>query len=89
MSEMELIGAIVVGLSAILGLFAMISKPFKELTEAINKLNLLVERLSVNQDNTDKLVQKLDVRMSRAEKKLTDIAMNCAQAGHYEKQIDN
>ena len=85
MNQAETIGIVVIGLASILGLFALVSKPFTQLTEAINKLNLLVERLSINQDNTDKLVQKMDVRMSRAEKKIAGIELNCAQVGHLEK----
>ena len=85
MNQAEIIGTVVIGLAAILTLFALISKPFNNLTDAINKLNLLVERLSTNQDNTDKLVAKLDARMSKVERKTANIELNCAQVGHLDK----
>lgn len=85
MTPTEAIGVVVVALISILSLFALISKPFSSLTEAINKLNILVEKLSANLDNTEKLVQKLDTRLTRAEKKLQAIELNCAKSGHYDE----
>lgn len=86
MDATQMVGAVVVALISIITLFSLISKPFSSLTEAINKLNILVEKLSTNLDNTEKLVQKMDTRLMRAEKKLQAIELNCAKSGHYDGQ---
>lgn len=84
MTPTEAIGVVIVALISIITLFSLISKPFANLTEAINDLKLVLTGLSKNIENTDKLVQKLDQRMTRAEKKIQGIELNCAREGHYE-----
>lgn len=85
MQQTEMIGIVVIGLAAIFGLFALISKPFSNLTTAINELKVVLSSLSTSLENTDKLVQKLDQRMSKAEKKIQGIELNCARSGHYDE----
>ncbi len=89
MQQTEMIGIVVIGLAAILGLFALISKPFSNLTTAINELKVVLSSLSTSLENTDKLVQKLDQRMSKAEKKIQGIELNCAKTGHLSDREDD
>jgi hypothetical protein len=84
MAPTEAIGVVVVALISIISLFALISKPFSNLTEAINDLKLVLTGLSKSLENTDRIVQKLDSRMTRAERAITDINLNCAKNGHYD-----
>ena len=86
MNQAEMIGIVVIGLAALLGLFTVISKPFSNLTDAINDLKIVLSTMSKSLESTDKLVQKLETRVSKVEKKQQDIEINCARAGHYGDQ---
>lgn len=82
MSETELVGAIVLGLTAIGGLVAMIVKPFAKLTQAINDLTVVVKVLTNKVDTTDKLVEKLEKQVILMEKRMTGFEIACAQTRH-------
>jgi hypothetical protein len=84
MSPAEGIGVVAIALISIGTLFALIAKPFSNLTDEINELKVLIKELSTNLKNTEKLVSKLDQRLTRAEKKLQSIELNCAKSGHLE-----
>ncbi|NTW95544.1 MAG: hypothetical protein HGB31_02870 [Erysipelotrichaceae bacterium] len=86
MSPAEGIGVVAIALISIGTLFALIAKPFSNLTEAINELKVLIKELSTNLNNTEKLVSKLDQRLTRAEKKLQSMELNCAKSGHLSDQ---
>ena len=86
MTPAEAIGVVAVALISIGSLFALIAKPFSNLTDAINELKVLIKELSTNFNNTEKLVLKLDQRLTRVEKKLQSIELNCAKSGHLDTQ---
>ena len=64
MSNVEIVGIVVIGLSALLVLIAQLinitsklTQPFKELTEAIHALKIVVERLMAGQERIDNELQ--------------------------------
>jgi septal ring factor EnvC (AmiA/AmiB activator) len=67
-------------------LFALIAKTLSNLLDAVNELKVLIKELSTNLNNTEKLVSKLDQRLTRAEKNLQSIELNCANSGHLSNQ---
>jgi len=92
-SNVEIVGIVVIGLSALLGLIiqlinitSKLTQPFKELTEAIHSLKIVVERLIVGQERIDNELQYLDGRLTEVEKNTHDIKLNCAKNIGYHKK---
>lgn len=93
MSNVEIVGVVVIGLSALLGLIiqlinitSKLTQPFKELTEAIHALKIVVERLMAGQERIDNELQYLDGRLTEVEKNTHDIRINCAKNNHYHRK---
>lgn len=97
MEQTEIIGYLVLGLISLLTLYNLYQsrkdkesdkniETYKELSKAINDLNLLLEKLSTNTDNQEKNIEKLENRINRAEKKIQGIELNCAKNNHLQEQ---
>lgn len=85
-----MIGWVVLSLAALLGVLShivnlfnlQIAKPFKELTEAITGLRILVTQLTSNHDNMQEFMLVLDRRLTEIEKRTHGIEINCARNNH-------
>lgn len=89
MSNVEIVGIVVIGLSALLVLIAQLinitsklTQPFKELTDAINGLKLLVERLTIGHENIENEVKWHDERLKSLEERTKNIEYNCMKRNH-------
>lgn len=78
----ESLGMIVISLGSLLGLISIIVKPFKELTDAINGLKILVERLTIGHENIENEVKWYDERLKSLEERTKNIEYNFIKRNH-------
>lgn len=65
MSEAEIIGTIVIGLSAIVGLFLSIYKPLSDNTKAMTTLTLNIKQLADKVDEQNKRIEQQENNLLR------------------------
>jgi len=93
MSNIEIIGVVVVGLAAIIGLLiqginliSKITEPFKvtlqDFIEAVNSLKLVVERLVVGHKNIEEEMKWHTDQLAELKKEVNGIQLNCARKHH-------
>lgn len=92
MSNIEVVGIVVIGSGFILGLFIQVinlvsklSEPVSKLTDAIDSLKLVVERLIVGQERIDNELQFHDGRLTILENRVHDVQLNCAKNTSHRK----
>ena len=93
MQTTEIIGIVVIGLGAVLGLFMYfvnlaskyITEPYQKLTTAIEKLNLSITVLNANDENTKIILAEHKVMLKDHDRmlydiydKIADIQYNCS-----------
>ena len=81
----EFVGIIIIVITSLLGLIAMVVKPFNELTQAIHSLRILVERLISNHENMQEFLIVLDRRLTDLEKRTQGVELNCARNNQHNK----
>jgi hypothetical protein len=79
----ESLGMLIISLGSLLGLISIIVKPFKELTDAINGLKILVERLTIGHENIENEVQWHDERIKNLEERTRKIEIECVLKDHH------
>ena len=78
MTQYEIIGIVVIGLTALVTLISQIIKPFKNLANAIHSLEKLMERFIVVQDNQEDRIDVLILKIERLEERMNRLELRCA-----------
>lgn len=84
MSEAEIIGLVVIGLTAIVGLFGTITVPIIKLNNNITTLNDRIDHMRENDDVRDQRIRLHGEKLDEHEKIL---ARHTVQIEHIEKDI--
>lgn len=103
MSNIEIVGMVVVGLGIFVGLLLQLmtllnkivepfkewleelSQNFKQLSETIHELKIVMERFSIGQDRVENVLISHDSRLTHLEKNTHEIQLNCAKNTNHRK----